>query len=68
MQSYSGIISLHLEDRLNLYTILYDCNITFANGSAVNTTQHEGSTWVQTIYAMSHITFYFFPMSPCHFL
>ncbi len=24
--------------------------------------------WVQIIYAMSHVTFYFFPMSPCHFL
>ncbi len=28
----------------------------------------QGSTWVQITYAMSHITFYFFPMSPCHFL
>ncbi len=24
--------------------------------------------WVQIIYAMPHVTFYFFPMSPCHFL
>ncbi len=23
--------------------------------------------WVQIIYAMWHVTFYFFPMSPCHF-
>ncbi len=22
----------------------------------------------QIIYAMSHVTFYFFPMSPCHLL
>ncbi len=27
----------------------------------------EGSTWVQIIYAMSHVTFYFFTISPCHF-
>ena len=28
----------------------------------------KGSTRVQTIYAMSHVTFYFFTMFPRHFL
>ncbi len=66
------ILSLILLCRLSANTIIILlwslCNLSLSH--------YKGSTWVQKIYAMSHLIFYFFPfvtMSPfirpwCHFL
>ncbi len=50
-----------------------ECAVAFTHvhdalGQGNTVPHHRAPTWVQIIYAMSQVTFYFFLMSPCPFL